>query len=39
MKQLIALHRKELEEFSNLDLDAVMKITYLHEFDREIQYV
>ncbi|QPC74144.1 hypothetical protein HYE68_004896 [Fusarium pseudograminearum] len=37
LKELAATHRKELEQYSTIDVDAVMKITYLYEFDRLIQ--
>ncbi|KAJ4147980.1 hypothetical protein LMH87_002471 [Akanthomyces muscarius] len=37
MKQLIANHKKELTEHTNLDLEAIQKVTYLHDFDREVQ--
>lgn len=37
MKRLIETHKKELQQHTDLDLESVMKITYLHEFDREIQ--
>ncbi|KAK5993422.1 Monoacylglycerol lipase [Cladobotryum mycophilum] len=37
MKQLVETHRKELKQFTNLDLDSIDKITYLFEFDREVQ--
>jgi hypothetical protein len=37
LKELAALHEEELRKFSKIDVDAVMKITYLHEFDRLIQ--
>ena len=39
MKQLAMTHRKELETYTDLDLTAIDKITYLHDFDREVQYV
>lgn len=38
MKQLIHTHRAELEEHTNLNLDSIGKIVYLHDFDREVQY-
>ncbi|KAF4970598.1 hypothetical protein FSARC_2379 [Fusarium sarcochroum] len=37
LKELAATHREELENFSKIDVDAVMDITYLNEFDRLIQ--
>ncbi|KAL3957554.1 hypothetical protein ACCO45_008132 [Purpureocillium lilacinum] len=39
MKQLISGHKTEIETFTDLDLAAVEKVTYLHEFDREVQYM
>lgn len=37
MKELIALHKTEIEKFTNLDLKAVEATTYLDDFDREVQ--
>ncbi|POR34299.1 Putative esterase [Tolypocladium paradoxum] len=37
MKGLITTHKKELEHYTDLDLTAVERITYLHDFDREVQ--
>ncbi|KAI9149288.1 putative esterase [Paramyrothecium foliicola] len=37
LKGLVRSHKKELEEFSNLDLEAIENTTYLNEFDREVQ--
>lgn len=37
MKKLIAAHKDELSKYSDLDLDDIQNITYLHEFDRKIQ--
>lgn len=37
MKKLIALHKDDLEKHTNLDMSAVENVTYLNEFDREIQ--
>ncbi|KAF9763638.1 hypothetical protein IL306_003042 [Fusarium sp. DS 682] len=37
LKELAATHRTELEKYSKIDVDAVMNITYLYEFDRLIQ--
>ena len=37
MKSLIQTHKKEIDDFTNIDVEAVMKTTYLYEFDREIQ--
>lgn len=38
MKQLITTHKSELETYTDLDLTAIDRITYLHDFDREVQY-
>lgn len=38
MKQLIATHKKEIEMYTNLDVNAIANVTYLQEFDREVQY-
>ncbi|KAL6910802.1 Alpha/Beta hydrolase protein [Trichoderma evansii] len=37
MKAMIDGHKKELKQYSNLDLTAIANTTYLNEFDREIQ--
>ncbi|KAG7435595.1 putative esterase [Fusarium oxysporum f. sp. raphani] len=37
LKELAATHRTELEKYSKIDVEAVMNITYLYEFDRLIQ--
>ena len=37
MKDLIERHKKELEQYSDLDLEAIKKVTYLYEFDRAVQ--
>ncbi|KEY71582.1 hypothetical protein S7711_06043 [Stachybotrys chartarum IBT 7711] len=37
LKELVKTHERELEMFSNLDLDAISKVTYLNEFDRAVQ--
>ena len=39
MKELATTHKKELEHYTDLDLTAIERITYLHDFDREVQYV
>lgn len=39
MKELANTHQKELAEFTDLDLEALKNVTYLHDFDREVQYV
>ena len=38
MKQLVARHKKELQMFTAVDVPAVERATYLHEFDRAVQY-
>ncbi|KAH7318490.1 Alpha/Beta hydrolase protein [Stachybotrys elegans] len=37
LKELAREHKKELQMWSKLDLDAIEKATYLHEFDRLVQ--
>ena len=37
MKQLVATHKSELLKYTNLNIPQIEKITYLHEFDREVQ--
>jgi predicted alpha/beta-fold hydrolase len=37
LKTLVRTHKKELEEYSTLDLEAIDRTTYLTEFDREVQ--
>ncbi|KAG6009672.1 hypothetical protein E4U21_001736 [Claviceps maximensis] len=37
LKSLILTHKDALKKHSNLDLDAIDKVTYIHEFDREVQ--
>ncbi|TQV93568.1 hypothetical protein V2A60_010035 [Cordyceps javanica] len=37
MKQLIVTHKEEIKEHTNLDLEAIERVTYLHDFDREVQ--
>ncbi|KAG6039878.1 hypothetical protein E4U41_001878 [Claviceps citrina] len=37
LKSLINTHKDALKKYSTLDLPAIEKITYLHEFDREVQ--
>ena len=39
MKQLIKNHQKEIEAYTQLDYERLQRITYLYEFDREIQLV
>lgn len=38
MTKLIETHKTELSKYSDLDLDDIQNTTYLHEFDRKIQY-
>lgn len=37
LKELARRHRDELEKYSKVDVEAVLDITYLNEFDRLIQ--
>ncbi|KAH7152253.1 Alpha/Beta hydrolase protein [Dactylonectria estremocensis] len=37
LKDLARTHRAELEKYSNVDVESVLEITYLNEFDRLIQ--
>jgi predicted alpha/beta-fold hydrolase len=37
MKKLIMLHADQVTKNPKLDLDKIMKVRYLHEFDREVQ--
>jgi hypothetical protein len=37
MKKLAETHRTEIEKFTDLRLDKISKLTYLYEFDREVQ--
>lgn len=39
MKGLISTHKDALEKYTDLDLPTIEKVTYLHDFDREVQYV
>lgn len=39
MKQLINGHREAMEKYTKLDLERLNNVTYLDEFDREVQYV
>lgn len=39
MKELAVSHRKELEMYSDLDMAAIDKVTYLFDFDRAVQCV
>jgi hypothetical protein len=37
MKRLINLHKDSVLNYTNLNFDRIQKVTYLHEFDREVQ--
>lgn len=37
MKRLINLHKDSVLAYTKLDFDRIQKVTYLHEFDREVQ--
>lgn len=37
MKELINLHKDSVLKHTKLDFDRIQKVTYLHEFDREVQ--
>ena len=37
MKKLITTHKDAVSKFTNLDYDRIQKVTFLHEFDREVQ--
>lgn len=37
MKQLINGHKEEVQKHTNLDLERLQNVTYLWEFDREVQ--
>jgi len=39
MKRLISRHKDAVLKHTNLDYDRIQQITYLYEFDREVQYV
>jgi len=39
MKKLINTHKDAVLQHTNLNFDRIQKITYLHEFDREVQTV
>ena len=39
MKELIRRHQEAIEKHTPLDYNRLQNITYLFEFDREIQYV
>ncbi|KAJ2894111.1 uncharacterized protein MKZ38_007924 [Zalerion maritima] len=37
LKKLINLHKKEIEMYTDLDMKRINNVTYLYEFDREVQ--
>jgi uncharacterized protein len=37
MKELVQRHEESINKHTNLDFDRIQKVTYLHEFDREVQ--
>lgn len=37
MKKLILRHKESVSKFTNLDFEAIDKVTYLFEFDRAVQ--
>ena len=37
MKQVISTHKDSLAKYTDLDLEAINKVTYLYEFDRAVQ--
>jgi predicted alpha/beta-fold hydrolase len=37
MKKLIYTHKEAVLKHTNLNFDRIQKVTYLHEFDREVQ--
>ncbi|KHO01462.1 hydrolase, alpha/beta fold family [Metarhizium album ARSEF 1941] len=37
MRNLITTHKEALKKYTDLDLPTVEKVTYLHDFDREVQ--
>ncbi|KAK3373753.1 Alpha/Beta hydrolase protein [Lasiosphaeria ovina] len=39
MKRLINSHKESVLKYTNLDLDRIQRVTYLYEFDREVQTV
>ena len=39
MKKLVTLHRDAVLQHTHLDFDRIQQLTYLYEFDREVQYV
>jgi hypothetical protein len=37
MKRLITTHKDAILKHTKLDYDRIQNVTYLHEFDREVQ--
>jgi predicted alpha/beta-fold hydrolase len=37
MKQLVNNNKKEIKQYTKLDLEEIEKVTYLYEFDRAVQ--
>lgn len=37
MKKLAQTHKTEIEKFTDLKLEKIEKLTFLYEFDREVQ--
>ena len=37
MKKLILRHKDSVLKYTQLDYEAIQNVTYLHEFDREVQ--
>jgi len=37
MKKLINTHKDSVLKYTNLNYDRIQKVTFLHEFDREVQ--
>lgn len=37
MKKLINTHKESVLGHTNLNFDRIQEVTYLHEFDREVQ--
>jgi len=37
LKRLVELHAEQIEKNPNVSMERVRKVTYLHEFDREVQ--
>lgn len=39
MKNLVSTHKEALKKYTDLDLPSLEKVTYLYDFDREVQCV